>query len=87
MKAAGKFYDPITYEGAGHGFMRAGEDPGNTNPANKTAREQAFARVVKLLKEMKPAHAAAGNGSRETMSRKSASQPSSCHETELKPTI
>jgi carboxymethylenebutenolidase len=27
MKAAGKTYDPVTYEGAGHGFMRAGEDP------------------------------------------------------------
>ncbi len=51
MKAAGKFYDPVTYDGAGHGFMRAGEDPGNTNPANKTAREQAFARLVKLLKK------------------------------------
>jgi len=55
MKAADKFYDPVTYNGAGHGFMRAGEDPGNTNPANKTAREQAFARLIKLLKEMKPA--------------------------------
>src|SRR5277367_3915669 len=31
MKAAGKKYDPVTYDGAGHGFMRAGEDPGNTN--------------------------------------------------------
>src|ERR1700733_8593562 len=27
MKAAGKTYEPVTYEGAGHGFMRAGEDP------------------------------------------------------------
>src|SRR5476649_2373225 len=27
MKKAGKRYDPVTYEGAGHGFMRAGEDP------------------------------------------------------------
>ena len=35
--------------------MRAGEDPGDKNPANKTAREQAFARLIKLLKEMKPA--------------------------------
>jgi carboxymethylenebutenolidase len=52
MKAAGKKYDPVTYEGAGHGFMRAGEDPGNTNPANKTAREEAFARLVKLLSGM-----------------------------------
>ena len=52
MKQAGKKYEPVTYDGAGHGFMRAGEDPGNTNPANKTAREQAFARLVKLLKAM-----------------------------------
>lgn len=56
MKAAGKTYDPVIYEGAGHGFMRAGEDPTNTNPANKTAREKAFPRLIKLLKEIKPAH-------------------------------
>ena len=49
MKAAGKKYDPVTYDGAGHGFMRAGEDPGDTNAANKTAREQGFERLVKLL--------------------------------------
>jgi carboxymethylenebutenolidase len=35
--------------------MRAGEDPGNTVPGNKTAREQGFARLVKLLHEMKSA--------------------------------
>jgi carboxymethylenebutenolidase len=52
MKAAGKKYEPVTYEGAGHGFMRAGEDPGDTNPANKKAREEAFTRMVKLLKAM-----------------------------------
>jgi carboxymethylenebutenolidase len=52
MKAAGKTYEPVTYDGAGHGFMRAGEDPGNTVPGNKTAREQGFARLVKLLKAM-----------------------------------
>jgi carboxymethylenebutenolidase len=52
MKAAGKTYDPVTYEGAGHGFMRAGEDPTNTVPGNKTAREQGFARLVKLLNGM-----------------------------------
>ena len=52
MKAAGKKYDPVTYDGAGHGFMRAGEDPANTNPANKTAREQGFDRLVKLLGTM-----------------------------------
>jgi carboxymethylenebutenolidase len=53
MKAAGKRYEPVTYDGAGHGFMRAGEDPGNTVPGNKTAREQGFARLVMLLKGMK----------------------------------
>ncbi len=52
MKAAGKKYEPVTYEGAGHGFMRAGEDPTNTVPGNKTAREQGFTRLVGLLKTM-----------------------------------
>src|SRR5271154_2032226 len=52
MKAAGKKYEPVTYEGAGHGFMRAGEDPTNTVPGNKTAREQGFTRMVTLLKTM-----------------------------------
>jgi len=52
MKAAGKKYEPVTYDGAGHGFMRAGEDPSNTNPANKTAREQAMARLIPLIKGM-----------------------------------
>ena len=52
MKAASKTYEPVTYEDAGHGFMRAGEDPGDVNPANKTAREQGLARLVKLLKAM-----------------------------------
>jgi carboxymethylenebutenolidase len=49
MAAAGKKYDPVIYEGAGHGFMRAGEDPANTNPANTTAREQALVRLQMLL--------------------------------------
>jgi carboxymethylenebutenolidase len=52
MKAAGKKYEPVTYDGAGHGFMRAGEDPSNTNPANKMAREQGMTRLVSLIKEM-----------------------------------
>ncbi len=48
MKAAGKTYDPVTYEGAGHGFMRAGEDPDAT-PENRKAREEAFKRMTSLL--------------------------------------
>lgn len=52
MKAAGKKYEPVIYAGAGHGFMRAGEDPANTVPGNKAAREKGFARLVALLETM-----------------------------------
>jgi carboxymethylenebutenolidase len=54
MKKAGKKYDPVTYEGAGHGFMRAGEDPTRTtdNDANVKAREEAWTRWKTLLKGM-----------------------------------
>lgn len=52
MKAAGKKYEAEIYPGAGHGFMRAGEDPSNTNPANTTARNEALKRLEKLLKQL-----------------------------------
>jgi len=52
MAAAGKKYDPVIYVGAGHGFMRAGEDPSNTNPANTTARQEALKRLESLLRDM-----------------------------------
>jgi carboxymethylenebutenolidase len=48
MKAAGKTYDPVTYDGAGHGFMRAGEAP-DANDANKKARADAWVRWKSLL--------------------------------------
>jgi len=48
MKAAGKSYDPVTYEGAGHGFMRAGEAP-DANEANRKARTDAWQRWKSLL--------------------------------------
>jgi carboxymethylenebutenolidase len=48
MKAAGKSYDPVTYEGAGHGFMRAGEAP-DANDANRKARADAWVRWKSLL--------------------------------------
>jgi carboxymethylenebutenolidase len=51
MKKAGKTYDPVTYEGAGHGFMRAGEDPAG-NAANKKARDEAWTRWKELLKKL-----------------------------------
>lgn len=52
MAAAGKRYETVIYDGAGHGFMRAGEDPANTNPANTTARTEGLKRLEMLLKGM-----------------------------------
>jgi carboxymethylenebutenolidase len=48
MKAAGKTYEPVTYDGAGHGFMRAGEAP-DASDANKKARDDAWKRWKSLL--------------------------------------
>jgi carboxymethylenebutenolidase len=50
MKAAGKTYQPVLYEGAGHGFMRAGEAP-DASAANSKARDEAWERWKKLLKQ------------------------------------
>ena len=79
MKAAGKVYEPVTYEGAGHGFMRAGEAP-DASPANKTAREQGFARLVTLLKQTKSASSAA-NASRRTITVSQTKHTAACHST------
>ena len=57
MQAAGKKYEPVTYDGAGHGFMRAGVDPANTVEGNKTAREQGFARLTAELAKISKAPA------------------------------
>jgi len=51
MKKAGKTYEPVTYEGAGHGFMRAGEAP-DANAPNKKAREEGWKRLKDLLKKI-----------------------------------
>jgi carboxymethylenebutenolidase len=48
MKAAGKTYEPVTYEGAGHGFMRAGEAP-DASDANKKARAASWSRWKGLM--------------------------------------
>ena len=37
MKELGKTYEPVVYDGAGHGFMRAGEAP-DANAANVVRR-------------------------------------------------
>ncbi len=48
MKAAGKTFEPVTYDGAGHGFMRAGEAP-DANDANKKARTDSWERWKSLM--------------------------------------
>lgn len=51
MQEAGKAFEPVTYEGAGHGFMRSGEDPQGTE-ANRKARTEAWERWKTLLKKL-----------------------------------
>lgn len=48
MKALGKTYEPVVYEGAGHGFMRAGEAP-DSSDANRKARDEAWERWKNIL--------------------------------------
>jgi carboxymethylenebutenolidase len=52
MKKLGKTYEPVVYEGAGHGFMRSGEDPSSNRAADKKAREEAWKRWIELLKKV-----------------------------------
>jgi carboxymethylenebutenolidase len=48
MKTAGKTFEPVTYDGAGHGFMRAGEAP-DAKDADKKARTEAWERWKSLM--------------------------------------
>ena len=48
MKAAGKTYEPVSYEGAGHGFMRAGVED-NALPAIQQAMTEGWKRWLGLL--------------------------------------
>ena len=48
MKELGKKYEPVIYEGAGHGFLRSGEEP-TASEANRKARDQAWARWKEVL--------------------------------------
>jgi len=47
MKAAGKFYEPVTYEGAAHGFMQAGAKPDAT-AADKKAWDASWVKLKAL---------------------------------------
>lgn len=48
MADYGKTYEIEAYDGAGHAFMRTGEDP-YADPANAAARDKAWERMKKLL--------------------------------------
>jgi carboxymethylenebutenolidase len=50
MKDAGKSYEAVTYPGAGHGFMRAGEE--SPTGANRDGRNAAWERWKMLLKKI-----------------------------------
>ncbi len=52
MKAAGKTFETVTYDGAQHGFMRAGDQPDATDP-NKKARDAAWIKLKALFPNYK----------------------------------
>lgn len=52
MQDQNKAYEPVLYPGSDHMFMRIGEEAGNPNPANVTARAQGLLRLQRLLAEL-----------------------------------
>jgi carboxymethylenebutenolidase len=85
MKAAGKKYETVIYDGAGHGFMRAGEAP-DASDANKKARDEGFKRLVDLINKTNGVTAAVRHQSiqpKPTMASAKAVKPAdaaSCHD-------
>ncbi len=51
MKKLGKVFEPVIYDAAGHGFMRAGEAPDATEP-NRKARAEAWQRWKDILRKL-----------------------------------
>ena len=51
MKRVGKTFEPVIYDGAGHGFMRSGEAP-DASEANRKARAEGWERWKRLLAEV-----------------------------------
>jgi carboxymethylenebutenolidase len=52
MKAAGKIYESVIYDGAAHGFMRTGEQP-NATESDKKARDAAWAKIKAVAAKYK----------------------------------
>ena len=55
MKAAGKTYEPVIYDGAGHAFMRLGEEADSSpdSAANKKAMTEGWERLLAALAKVK----------------------------------
>jgi carboxymethylenebutenolidase len=51
MENNGAAYETVIYEGAGHGFFRAGEGE-NATEANKTARAKGLKRLKEILSQI-----------------------------------
>jgi carboxymethylenebutenolidase len=51
MTKAGKTYKPVTYDGAGHAFMRRGEEP-DPSDANRKAMEESWERWLRILEKL-----------------------------------
>ncbi len=51
MTAAGKTFEPVLYEGAGHAFMRSGDEP-TGSPANQAAAKAGWERLLAALKKL-----------------------------------
>lgn len=51
MDEAGKVYEPVVYENAGHGFMRSGEGAPADDP-NRQARDAAWERWMNILEDL-----------------------------------
>jgi carboxymethylenebutenolidase len=51
MKELGKTFEPATYQGAGHGFMRSGEAD-DASQANRKARNEAWKRWLEILSRL-----------------------------------
>ena len=92
MKAAGKKYDPVIYDGAGHGFMRAGQAP-DASDANKKAYDDSFKRMVGLLAQARrsrcksPAEARARHAQRPRKPRLPLRPRADCHDGDHSTTV
>jgi carboxymethylenebutenolidase len=80
MKAAHKTYEPVLYDGAGHGFMRAGQAPDATD-ANKKAFTDGFKRLTDLLDKLSTATTSSLTpAAPETIHAELATAAISCHD-------